>query len=264
MKDTVLIPNKQQISWNGDAFWVMDEPNCWKAYNLETLSLEDYFPELYEGPENAVDIPWDEVNREHVLQLQGVELTLYVHFITDDPEPFVPARLETASTEIGKHKGGAMVTHDGRRIRLLLCSVETTSTEDRQAFEAHEWARQELPTPASIESPADRLATDIRLLELERIVAGDFRELANKFTSSFPSLKYEELFAGTLHMKGVTWAEMVRQSGVTKATLKKRIDSFFRITKFPRVDRRSGMGGKKYRFDEARDHAPESDFDDEE
>ncbi len=92
--------------------------------------------------------------------------------------------------------------------------------------------------------------------ELERLKA--FAQLSQReaichILDSIPDMDEKTIIAGWLHVKGTTWADMKRQTGASKGTLSKRVNNFYRASKLPRKNRRTGGMRKPYQLDENRD-----------
>ena len=124
------------IKWNNEPFVVELAPKCFKGYALDEVSLEDYFPELHDNPEARRDLPWEEIEKLHIMTLVGAEATLEIQLLLDSPTIFVPSSVQATGDGLGKHNDGAFVV-SGKAYPMVRCTVTETETDKKALIKAN-------------------------------------------------------------------------------------------------------------------------------
>jgi hypothetical protein len=130
------------MMWNGKPFSIEEPAACFNAYDLENVSLEDYFPELYDNwAEHIGEVPHEEVKDLRRLRLEGMEKTLNIDVMLRDSVPVYPERFESSGDAEGWHEGGVLIV-SGKRYQAKGVYIELTETKKRAKFEAARRARE--------------------------------------------------------------------------------------------------------------------------
>lgn len=123
------------MNWNGTPFSIEEPARCYKGFDLDAVSLEGYFPDLHDEPWRAKDLPWDEIENLRILQLVGLEKTIFIHVMLADSAPAYPDNLYSSGSGDGWHEGG-VVEVGGRRTPIKGIRVEPTDDAIRRKIEA--------------------------------------------------------------------------------------------------------------------------------
>jgi hypothetical protein len=127
--------------WNGRRFFIEEPAICCKGFDLDNLSLEDYFPDLREDWDKHIrDVPFEEVENLRVLLLVGCEKTLSIHVMLKSSVVVYPDRLESSGDTDGWHEGGVVVV-SGERYEVKGVRVEPTELKIRAKIKAAQRAR---------------------------------------------------------------------------------------------------------------------------
>jgi len=138
------------MEWNGTPFSIDVPAVCYKGYDLDQVSLEDYYPDLRTDPTYYKELPWDEIKDLRVLHLIGLDKTIYIHVMLKESVPAYPEALFSSGVDDGWHAGGAVVV-GGNRTPIKGIRVEPTDPAIRGAIDAAKRARNPVPgvMPAS-------------------------------------------------------------------------------------------------------------------
>jgi hypothetical protein len=88
--------------------------------------------------------------------------------------------------------------------------------------------------------------------EFERIAGMNIREAVAMFMRTYSDVDKETFQIGYRHMTGQTWTKIQKDTNRSKSFVKDRIDYFYKITGYPRPNRKHGKG-KKLQFEDERD-----------
>ena len=132
--------------WNGKPFAIEEPSICYKGYDLENQSLEDYYPDLHDDWEQHIkDVQFDEVENLRILRLVGHDKTLLIHVMLRDSVPVYPERLENSGESDGWYDGGVAQV-SGQRFEVKGIRVEPTDAQVRARIETVQRSRAALPT----------------------------------------------------------------------------------------------------------------------
>ncbi len=171
------------MQWNGEPFIIEEPAICYRGYDLDNVSLEDYFPDLREDWNRHIkDIPFDEIEFLSILQLVSQEKTLQVCVMLDDVEPAYPELLESSGITDGWHAGG-VVKVAGQSLKIKGVHVAATEDSVRAQIEANR--RAMAPPPVVINPDASVAQSDANTLDIHHtpLDSEHLRELYMKLAS---------------------------------------------------------------------------------
>jgi hypothetical protein len=126
----------RQMLWNGVPFLIEQPAVCYRGYDLDNVSLEDYFPDLHKDWNRHIkDIPFDEIQYLSILELVGLERTLQIAVMLEDIVPNYPDRLDSSDTTAGWHPGG-IVTVNGQLLQIKGVHIAPTEKNIRSIIQA--------------------------------------------------------------------------------------------------------------------------------
>jgi hypothetical protein len=158
------------MMWNGQPFTIEESAQCYRGYDLEEQSLEDYFPDLHDDWDRYIkEVPFEEVQNLRVLRLVGYEHTLMIHVMLKDSVAVYPDQLESSAATKGWHEGGVVLVA-GQKFPIKGVRVESTDVKAQAMIAANRRGRKPIAmTPVASEGVT---ATPDKTITLEAIHAG--------------------------------------------------------------------------------------------
>lgn len=129
-----------EIQWNGKPFLVELPPECYRAYALQHVSIDDYHPGLADGTMIYEDLDQEKIKYGCLLSLIGREITLEIQILMKKPKALLPGEVHTTGDILKYHEGGALRV-DGQAVAIYGCRVLETEPKHVAMIDAYRRVR---------------------------------------------------------------------------------------------------------------------------